>query len=375
MRKFTIIALSAFLATSSAYASPESNMSIEEFRSHFSGKVLIKDTPLWKEGKNVASAIYLAEDGSNFQCNFAKMKNQRSAKHLSLEKHPKFAKWKLTKQAFGSDVLFTTNGNQTRSIIQYDANENILKRWYKNKGKWTLNQVGHLQKSWPAWALEECPTLELPSDLPINQKQTTFDYNENYEVIMGKLFPVLLNNSLTKVEAPVLSDDVSNTPDAIITKLKETGGFMLPVSEGKWATFNPEWNSIWISSNSKTVDRIGNIFTRGDSTFINWLDTDQIEEFSIEDTLELTKTPSSQKHLLREVTEWILANNISSNPAITITHKPDGTVHRTQDNITSVRAWEMRGETYIFYGLDGDPREFNYLELLKKFSKNPWTGK
>lgn len=183
----TLLTLSgAFILAFSthALAKPEASHNIEQFQTIFSDKILIVKKPLWEvseANKRTASAIFLASDGTDFQCYFRDTKKDSHAKHYPYQGNPKSDMWRLTKPFFSSGVLFTTNNNNTRSIPIYDEKTNVLERWYKRKGGYRRLMVGHLQDSWPAWALEKCPDLKLPKSLKINHEQKTPDYQQNYE--------------------------------------------------------------------------------------------------------------------------------------------------------------------------------------------------
>ncbi|WP_419901188.1 hypothetical protein [Kiloniella sp.] len=222
---FNLVAIVGLVISGTAYAKPQNSHSIEEFEKILSGKVFVGKTPLWEisnEAKKLPFVSYLASDGTEFQCSARPVsKNSTTLKYKTFQGHPKWNKWRLTKQFFGSGILLTTNGNDTRSIPVYDEKNNILERWYKRKKGWRRLVVGHLQDTWPAWALEKCPDLVLPKGLKINHDQNTTNYDENYKAVMGKPFPELSQNKPQGLTTPLKADGTEVSSNDVVDDILE----------------------------------------------------------------------------------------------------------------------------------------------------------
>ncbi|WP_419905866.1 hypothetical protein [Kiloniella sp.] len=274
-----------------AMAKPEASHNIEQFESFLSGKVLVTKTPLWEVSeiaRRTSHATYLAPDGTDFQCTYGDTKNDKTLKYRTYQGHSEWDTWRLTKPFFSSGVLLTTNGNGTRSIPIYDEKINVLERWYQRKGEWKRLVVGHLQDSWPAWALEKCPDLKLPAGLKINHEQKTPNYEQNYKTYD-------LTPSGKKI-TPLTAEEAA-------AFLHQNNGNILVDSDGKNYVPNMNGREFWKIDEKLEIADIAHLSATDETLDMQWEKGGIQQSYNIGDQIQLK--PTGGRHNAFTFTDWL----------------------------------------------------------------------
>ena len=139
------------------------------FNELLSGRVYVVKQP-WRTQKwewaNIARVYYHDTAGNEFGCN----PNGQWIGHWRVwaddRRRAKFKSWELDK---GADHKPTKG-----YVLFYDPESGALRleSWKKVSKKPYVNTEGWVQESWPVAAKSWCPDLELPAELPINERQT-----------------------------------------------------------------------------------------------------------------------------------------------------------------------------------------------------------
>lgn len=371
---FPLISAVTIALSTPAYAGPDASHTLEQFKNILSGKVYVMKFPKLEGHENLASSAFLAADGTNFQCVVWDNKKDPKPKYQTFQNDIESDRWKLTKAFFSGGVMFTTNGGKTRSVPVYHEDTNVLERWYNRKGGRKLLITGHLQETWPAWALEKCPDLKLPEGLTINHDQTTPDYNQNYEATMGKPFPELLNKSLSEVAVPVMENGEAFTPKVFLDKLTHKNGQKLVLPNDRFITFNGEWNSVWESNIDDQIIRVGHLKITEQSISVLWVGDLEASRIDLMDAWSFVNAKPQGKLRNRKVIDWLLTNDAGGSN-ISVKHYADGRVIRKTASDEKIWRWELHGNLYLLHEPNAKTHQFDVNTLLDKhIPNNPWNS-
>ena len=139
------------------------------FRNLVLGRVFVHEN---SNAPGVAIAMLVRDDGEMFLCNSpygAGTAHRLNRTKLSFETHSTGATWAVT------DKL----GDGTRVLIFYEPGsgafytEGLLSHPDPHKRRRIKYRSGWVQDSWPRAMADKCPKFELPTDIRVNEKQTS----------------------------------------------------------------------------------------------------------------------------------------------------------------------------------------------------------
>ena len=134
----------------------------------FPGHVLVLFGHADKDRRNwwVGGVTYLGHDGEQIICAINPDTDEYEAT-VRAEDGPS-----MGRDAAGMARWWDPDGQGFTSVF-FDPQTGRFHTEYWNGGAWAFWAEGWLQESFPRSMLDACPDLELPADLPINEKQTS----------------------------------------------------------------------------------------------------------------------------------------------------------------------------------------------------------
>ena len=146
-----------------------SSHSTEFLKSLTFGRVFVHE---YFRAPGVAIAMLVRDDGEIFLCNSpygAGTAHRLNRTKLVFETHSSGAEWKVT------DKL----GDVTRVLVFYNPGsgafytEGLLNHRDPHKRRRAVIRSGWVQDNWPRAMVDKCPSVELPVDMRVNEKQTS----------------------------------------------------------------------------------------------------------------------------------------------------------------------------------------------------------
>ena len=175
--KFAVVAgASLLMAACASSPPPQSTISVKEMQDLLSGNVLIVHDTRWSgpNGEDARAAFH-AQNGTGFGCGMDTRNKTPQSFNFKWEAIPS--------SGFGSAYGSTNDEHPELDrdaplyhAVEYNKETGEWAYWARNRGQWTKYMIGHVQDSWPISMTSRCPDLMLPSDLPINEKQTSDKY-------------------------------------------------------------------------------------------------------------------------------------------------------------------------------------------------------
>ncbi len=151
-----------------------SSHSAEFFKNLIFGRVFVHEH---FKVRGVAVAMLVRNDGEIFLCNSpygAGTAHRLNRTKLSFETHSTGAAWAVT------DKL----GDVTRVLVFYEPGsgafyiEGLFPHPDPHKRQWVRGRSGWVQDSWPRAMADKCPSVELPTGMRFNEKQTSLRIDE-----------------------------------------------------------------------------------------------------------------------------------------------------------------------------------------------------
>jgi hypothetical protein len=178
----TIVAVSLGILVSGCVTieDPITNVSADQLRNLYTQNVKVTYTPQWTgDNGELARAVIYNRDGTYVECN----RDWRT--QVPLVDH---GKWTVVSDEkygalFGTDrdeKGFDPKQREGFYPVLFDIQTGIMaeKDWVGGQTGWTTSRLSHFQKSWPVVFQQLCPSINVPDDIPINQKQTSERYLE-----------------------------------------------------------------------------------------------------------------------------------------------------------------------------------------------------
>ena len=254
------------------------------FRSHSShnaaffkrlmfGKVFVFEHP---RVPNVTQGVTFSEDGSRLEC-FARVERRRIAGY-SLEGGTLSFETGSTGAAHVIRHLEKTG----RSLVFYDADTGTLRQEYlasnkdPHKREWKVSRTGWVQKSWPRFLADACPTVVRATGLEVNEKQTSGKLDElrgQDPTAVIRNFPGSQHTGPGRTGLFASGGKPTTTREEIETWMRSQEGNVLLSSLGNGYVFSEGWDEhtqIWKIDYDGDIASFGKITRKTDKSGQEW---------------------------------------------------------------------------------------------------------
>ena len=198
--------------------------------------------------------------------------------------------------------------------IFYNAETGELQqeRWISKRKRWFKTTTGWVQESWPRALKEACPDLDLPSDLAINEKQTSLAFQamrgEDPDAPL-RHFPgsEFAGPGATGIGASHMRPTM--TADALKDFLLARNGEVLLTNSGTRLVLmlNPDRDELWRLDGGDGIADIGYLVSsdKGKKVTLQFEKSDKAQHYWVGYPLPLL--PTGERYAALRMMDWIIA--------------------------------------------------------------------
>ncbi len=371
-----VLALSALPLVSACAANPVSTHSENYMRELHSGRVQVISYVTNPAEKNVAQVSYYYPDGTHSTCWRGYNEPAYSIGNNN--------RWKIISETKSRTRLKGFAPGEEASAgygnpFTYNPSTGLLTAhsWDGSKGKWYDTTERWFQDSYPRAFVDACPGLELPADLPINEKQTSLDWYELKEQdpsAIIKNFKPSYGDENSTWEPPV------NNLDNIKAFARTNSGMVLKDPENNHWLYNNRNSQMWQLDDNLDITDIGQVTTENadNNVVVKWLNAPQTV-IDVNDPLPLEVTQT--RHPAFEFTDWLAEQDIAEfkfdeHPDFMIRFFADYYLKAAPKNYTLQDGqWSLDGNNISFTLTDTKGQSRAFSEPWKEVAKQTtWPG-